>query len=87
MLLCCFPGPHWGPARPGKATTSPSPVRPPFPRMPLRDPRASLRPRHEPAAAVGDLLARDDLIQATGSVDKILGGGRYQITRWTSLAC
>jgi translation initiation factor IF-1 len=25
-------------------------------------------------------LARDDLIQATGSVDKILGGGRYQIT-------
>ncbi len=28
----------------------------------------------------GGLLARDDLIQATGSVDKILGGGRYQIT-------
>ena len=25
-------------------------------------------------------LARDDLIQATGKVDKILGGGRYQIT-------
>lgn len=25
-------------------------------------------------------LARDDLIQATGSVDKILGGGRYQIS-------
>jgi translation initiation factor IF-1 len=25
-------------------------------------------------------LARDDLIQATGTVDKILGGGRYQIT-------
>ena len=25
-------------------------------------------------------FARDDLIQATGSVDKILGGGRYQIT-------
>jgi translation initiation factor IF-1 len=25
-------------------------------------------------------LARDDLIQATGSVEKILGGGRYQIT-------
>jgi translation initiation factor IF-1 len=23
---------------------------------------------------------RDDLIQATGTVDKILGGGRYQIT-------
>ena len=28
----------------------------------------------------GAILARDDLIQATGSVDKILGGGRYQIT-------
>ena len=25
-------------------------------------------------------LARDDLIQATGTVDKILGGGRYHIT-------
>jgi translation initiation factor IF-1 len=25
-------------------------------------------------------LAKDDLIQATGTVDKILGGGRYQIT-------
>jgi len=25
-------------------------------------------------------VARDDLIQATGSVDKILGGGRYQIS-------
>ncbi len=25
-------------------------------------------------------MARDDLIQATGTVDKILGGGRYQIT-------
>ncbi len=25
-------------------------------------------------------LARDDLIQATGSVDKNLGGGRYKIT-------
>ena len=24
-------------------------------------------------------LARDDLIQATGAVEKILGGGRYQI--------
>jgi translation initiation factor IF-1 len=24
-------------------------------------------------------LARDDLIQATGSVEKILGGGRYQV--------
>ncbi len=26
-----------------------------------------------------DCLARDDLIQATGTVEKILGGGRYQI--------
>ena len=25
-------------------------------------------------------MARDDLIQATGTVEKILGGGRYQIT-------
>lgn len=24
-------------------------------------------------------MAREDLIQATGSVEKILGGGRYQI--------
>ena len=24
-------------------------------------------------------MARDDLIQATGSVEKVLGGGRYQI--------
>ena len=31
------------------------------------------------ASRRGD-LARDDLIQATGTVDKILGGGRYQIT-------
>jgi translation initiation factor IF-1 len=28
----------------------------------------------------GSPLARDDLIQATGAVEKILGGGRYQIT-------
>lgn len=28
----------------------------------------------------GRRLARDDLIEATGTVDKILGGGRYQIT-------
>ena len=28
----------------------------------------------------GTGLARDDLIQATGTVEKILGGGRYQIT-------
>ncbi len=25
-------------------------------------------------------MARDDLIQTTGTVEKILGGGRYQIT-------
>jgi translation initiation factor IF-1 len=25
-------------------------------------------------------LARDDLIQASGTVDKILGGGRYQVS-------
>ncbi len=25
-------------------------------------------------------MARDDLIQTTGTVDKILGGGRYQIS-------
>ena len=25
-------------------------------------------------------MARDDLIQATGTVEKILGGGRYKIT-------
>ena len=31
-------------------------------------------------AGQGGTLARDDLIQATGTVDKILGGGRYQIT-------
>jgi translation initiation factor IF-1 len=28
----------------------------------------------------GAQVARDDLIQATGSVEKILGGGRYQIS-------
>jgi translation initiation factor IF-1 len=27
----------------------------------------------------GDCLAREDLMQATGTVEKILGGGRYQI--------
>jgi translation initiation factor IF-1 len=27
-------------------------------------------------------LARDDLIQATGTVEKILGGGRYQMRRF-----
>ncbi len=30
--------------------------------------------------ARGARVARDDLIQATGSVEKVLGGGRYQIT-------
>ena len=40
------------------------------------DPRASvLAPSNG-----GISLARDDLIQATGTVDKILGGGRYQIS-------
>jgi translation initiation factor IF-1 len=29
--------------------------------------------------ARGGLLARDDLIQGTGTVEKILGGGRYRI--------
>lgn len=37
-------------------------------------------PRHSPGTHGEPHLARDDLIQATGSVDKILGGGRYQIT-------
>ncbi len=37
--------------------------------------------RCAPEKSSGDAdLARDDLIQATGTVDKILGGGRYQIT-------
>jgi len=31
-------------------------------------------------------LAREDLIQATGTVEKILGGGRYQITLETGQA-
>ena len=30
--------------------------------------------------ARGERVSRDDLIQATGSVDKVLGGGRYLIT-------
>jgi translation initiation factor IF-1 len=29
--------------------------------------------------AEGRRLARDDLLQATGTVEKILGGGRYKI--------
>ena len=36
--------------------------------------------RSEATGRGGNCLARDDLIQATGTVDKILGGGRYQIT-------
>ncbi len=46
--------------------------------MPEGEPRARVRPAKRLAG--GAALARDDLIQATGSVDKILGGGRYQIT-------
>ena len=48
--------------------------------MPGPVPRASLPPHAKARTETGDHLARDDLIQATGSVDKILGGGRYQIT-------
>jgi translation initiation factor IF-1 len=40
--------------------------------------RARVRGHSDPGGRKS--LARDDLIQATGSVDKILGGGRYQIT-------
>jgi len=46
-------------------------------------PAASIRAargwRTETGARTGACVARDDLIQATGSVEKILGGGRYQI--------
>jgi translation initiation factor IF-1 len=36
--------------------------------------------RSEPkASGESQEMARDDLIQATGTVEKILGGGRYQI--------
>jgi translation initiation factor IF-1 len=31
-------------------------------------------------ATLRPVLAREDLIQANGTVEKILGGGRYQIT-------
>jgi len=41
---------------------------------------AKLRPHSQEASSGKGNLARDDLIQATGTVDKILGGGRYQIT-------
>ncbi len=42
----------------------------------LRSPRQGPRRRKNGAER---RLARDDLIQATGTVEKILGGGRYQI--------
>jgi len=45
--------------------------------------RAGWRPRGRALACArfgGAPLARDDLIQATGAVEKILGGGRYQIS-------
>ena len=52
--------------------------------LPLR--KAGQVPALAPSASFGphfsqwrQRLARDDLIQATGSVEKILGGGRYQI--------
>ena len=32
-----------------------------------------------PPGREGSCLARDDLLQATGTVEKILGGGRYKI--------
>lgn len=37
------------------------------------------RPRPLSGAREGRRLARDDLLQATGTVEKILGGGRYKI--------
>ncbi len=46
---------------------------------------ANLRPLRGRATAWrgrgerGERLARDDLLQATGTVDKILGGGRYRV--------
>ena len=40
---------------------------------------ASFLPPSARAVSRRTRLARDDLIQATGSVEKILGGGRYQI--------
>ena len=40
---------------------------------------ASILPPGSRAVFRRTRLARDDLIQATGSVEKILGGGRYQI--------
>ena len=45
--------------------------------------RGKWRPRGRALACAlfgGVPLARDDLIQATGAVEKILGGGRYQIS-------
>ncbi len=55
----------------------------PFSSRPLREDQSQGPLRQAPAASIppeNQPLARDDLIQATGSVDKILGGGRYQIT-------
>jgi hypothetical protein len=48
----------------------------------VHGPRASVPASWGPwvRRARGERVARDDLIQATGSVDKVLGGGRYQIT-------
>ena len=37
------------------------------------------RPRRWRRGAEGEGLARDDLLQATGTVDRILGGGRYRV--------
>jgi len=47
--------------------------------LPAASIRAAGRRRLDPGARTGAYVARDDLIQATGSVEKILGGGRYQI--------
>ena len=52
-------------------------------RAPIGTPGAKSTGRHGNGFACQNgvcALARDDLIQATGKVDKILGGGRYQIT-------
>ena len=51
-----------------------------------RSPGAALRvrrPRAKPAPSAAErdppYVSREDLIQATGAVEKILGGGRYQV--------
>ena len=43
-------------------------------------PRCQLDVRCGPPTKRSEFLARDDLLQATGTVEKILGGGRYKIT-------